>query len=152
MNNSKSPLPLSIDGLSGEDTIAEFWKRHFHALFNCVLPRHLPDCSTDPLSTFVDVLVTKDEIKSAIRELVCGKASGIDGIFAEHLKYSSDRFLVLLSICLTCFFVHGAMPDSLIDVVLVPVIKDKSGKITSSDNYRPILLLAALVKLLRSSF
>ena len=58
--------------------------------------------------------------------------------------------LKLLSCCLTCLFVHGILPDSMISVmisvILVPVIKNKAGKITSKDNYRPIALASLVSK------
>ena len=42
--------------------------------------------------------------------------------------------------CIPGFVVHGFVPNSLLSVVLVPIIKDKCGKINSKDNYRPIAL------------
>ena len=35
-NNSKMPLPSSIDGISGDVNIAELWGTHFRGIFNCV--------------------------------------------------------------------------------------------------------------------
>ena len=49
---------------------------------------------------------------------------------------------------MTSFLVHGFLPDSLMSVVLVPIIKDKSGKINSKDNYRPIAIASTMSKLL----
>ena len=46
---------------------------------------------------------------------------------------------------ITGFFVHGFLPSSLLSVVLVPIIKDKCGKINSKDNYRPIALASNCV-------
>ena len=39
--------------------------------------------------------------------------------------------------CITGFMVHGVLPESLMSVVLIPIIKDKKVKISSIDNYRP---------------
>ena len=66
------------------------------------------------------------------------KSCGLDGIYAEHLKYASDKLIPLLSLCFTGMFVHGILPNSLMSVVLVPIIKNKCGSINSKDNYRPI--------------
>ena len=49
---------------------------------------------------------------------------------------------------MTGFFVHGFLPDSLLSVVLVPIIKDKTGNISSKDNYRPIALASIMSKVL----
>lgn len=53
----------------------------------------------------------------------------------------------LFSLCVS-FFKHGILPESLIAVQLVPVTKDKTGKINSKDNYRPIALASTLSKVL----
>ena len=36
MNNCKTPLPTSIEGVSGGVQIVEFWRTHFSQLLNCV--------------------------------------------------------------------------------------------------------------------
>ncbi|CAL4068366.1 unnamed protein product [Meganyctiphanes norvegica] len=38
------------------------------------------------------------------------------------------------------------MPDSMLSVIIVPVIKDKAGNINSKDNYRPIALASIISK------
>ena len=52
--------------------------------------------------------------------------------------------------CITGFFVHGFLPSSLLSVVLVPIIKDKCGKINSKDNYRPIALASIVSKIVEN--
>ena len=49
--------------------------------------------------------------------------------------------------CFTSFMSHGFLPDSMLSVMLVPVIKDKAGKISSKDNYRHIALASVISKL-----
>lgn len=44
--------------------------------------------------------------------------------------------------------IHGLLPDSMLSVLLVPVIKDKAGKVCSLDNYKPIALASILSKVL----
>jgi exonuclease III len=148
INNCKTPLPASVSDAVGEHQIADLWKRHFDTLFNCVTPMNSPSSRFDDVSSFNDVCVNYEELKTAIRDLPYGKACGLDGIFSEHLKYASSRLLIVLCVCLTSLFTHGALPDSLIDVILVPVIKDKSGNITSRENYRPIALAGVVSKVI----
>ena len=81
-------------------------------------------------------------------QLADNKACGMDKITAEHLKRASSTLYPLLSICFTGFLVHGILPDSILSVLLVPVIKDKAGKINSSENYWPIALASILSKVL----
>ena len=54
------------------------------------------------------------------------KSNGIDGLYAENLKYASPRLFVLLAMCISGMFVHGFLPESMLNVILVPVIKEKS--------------------------
>ena len=54
---------------------------------------------------------------------------------------------VLLSLC---FISHGHLPPKLIETTFVPIIKNKCGNISSSNNYRPIALATIISKLLDS--
>lgn len=83
---------------------------------------------------------------NAVLKLRDNKACGLDNITAEHLKFASKKLCLVLAMCFKGFFIHGILPDSMLSVVLVPVIKDKVGKLNSSDNYRPITLASVLVQ------
>ena len=50
--------------------------------------------------------------------------------------------------CFTGMMMHGNLPDSILSVLLVPVVKNKTGKISSKENYRPIALASILSKVL----
>ena len=52
----------------------------------------------------------------------------------------------MLPMCLSGLFVHGFLPDRMLAVVLVPIIKDKTGIIDRIDNYRPIALTSVVSK------
>ena len=92
--------------------------------------------------------ISPEEIEFAINKLDTGKSCGMDGVYAEHLKHSSNGYKSLLAKCLTSFLSHGFLPESLMSVVLVPIMKDKSGKINIKDNYTPIAIASTLSKLL----
>ena len=95
---------------------------------------------------YTDIQVSYDELSSAIDYLDINKSCGLDGIYAEHLKFGSYLLADLLSQCMSSFFTHGSLPDSMIANVLVPVIKSKTGRIMSKDNYRPIALASVVSK------
>ena len=148
MNNSNTPLPEVIDGVAGASNIVKLWQEHYSNLFN-ILKKCKYDSSNHNLkSSFQDILMTIDEIKYAISKLELNKTCGLDQIYAEHIKYASDKVLPLLSLCFTSMFIHGFLPGSLLSVVLVPIVKDKTGIISSKDNYRPIALASVLSKLI----
>ena len=140
----KVPLPNNIDGVTGSTAIVEMWKDHFGAIFNSVgttMPG--PDYVCDSSQC---VPITPVEIQDAISSLVNNKAAGLDSITAEHLKFSSHRLSVLLSICFTGLLLHGYLPSEIISVVLIPLIKDKSARLNSKSNYRPIAIASVLSK------
>ena len=148
LNSSKLPLPNSVDGVSGGPEIALMWKNHFSELFNCV-----NDCDAkptylcEPSST---ISVSTAEIQKAICSLGNNKATGMDNISAEHLKYCSRRVVVLLAICFTGFLTHGFMPNDMISILLIPLVKDKNAKLAAKSNYRPIALASVLSKVIEN--
>ena len=137
ISKCKVTLLNCIDGVTGANNICELWKNHFHQLLNCIQ-------EDDALHVDViyssEMIITVDEIEVAISQLEKNQSCGIDAIYAEHLLYCSRRRLPLLAMCISSLFIHGFLPDSMLSVVLVPVIKNKSRRINDSDNYRPIAL------------
>lgn len=67
-----------------------------------------------------------------------------------HLKFASGK--PSKTICFTGFLVHDILPDSIVSAVLVPIIKDKAGKINSCENYWLIALDSILSKILERTF
>ena len=145
MSGSHVPRPSMMEGVVGEDNIAKLWKEHFEDLFNSV-PSNVDALIGYPLGDHEGVFVSVVEVEAAIKELSIGKSCGVDGITAEHLKYASGRLVPLLSLCFTAFMFHGKLPDSLMQVALVPVIKNKAASISSMNNYRPVALASIISK------
>ena len=50
--------------------------------------------------------MSTNEVVLAVQALGANKASGLDGIVAEHLLYTSDRWCTMLVMCLSVLFVH----------------------------------------------
>ena len=110
LNNSKMPMPSSIDGTTGHN-IAELWGRHYFNIFNCV------KTDTFNLGEFIysdGVTVRHDEVSYTIAKLVLNKACGQDMLSAEHLKHSSHRVSVLLALCFSRLLMHGILPESML--------------------------------------
>ena len=143
LNNNKAPPPCTVDGISGPENIAERWKQHYYNLFNCI---HSDVFNVDAIEYSTPIMA--NEVHEAILRLPTNKSCGADNIHAEHLIYASKRLCPLLAICFSSCLIHGVLPDSLLSVTLVPVIKDKAGRMGSLDNYRPIALASILSKVL----
>ena len=136
VNNSKVPLPSTIENVTGSSEIVKLWKSHYQNIFNCINQNETMHSKLDNDCRFDELKVTIKDISEAANKLSCNKSCGADSIHAEHLKYCSEKIYTLLSMCLTGFFVHGYLPDSLLTVILVPVIKNKAGNINSIDIVR----------------
>ena len=86
----------------------------------------------------VHTIVTMSEVNEVVKSLPSRKSSGIDHLNGESLKHADPLLCLLLSICYTCMFKHCYMPQSIINSVIVPLVKNKSGDLTDKNNYRPI--------------
>ena len=126
--------------------------RKHRALMNCV---GQGQSSHDGLSTSFsrinysnDMAVSADEVKMACARLKLGKARGPDGLFPESYKYAGDGIIILISLLLTSCFIHGHLPQTMIDSIVMPIVKNCNGDVTDYDNYRGLALAPANSKIL----
>lgn len=145
-NNSKVLLPKRIDDICGETNITNMWMDCYKSLFN----RSKENIRITKLNCLYteELQVTVAEVERAIKNMSRNTAAGPDGLSAEHLIYASNRLPVLLSIVISSMFVHGYMPKDLIHSLLVPIVKNKCGLLTSKNNYRPIALANVITKVI----
>ena len=141
-----------IDGVTGETAIADLWRNHYQELLNDST-RNDDDVKMDVLESFhticshVGMHVTMNEVNEVVKSLPSRKSSGLDGLNGESLKHADPLLCLLLSICYTCMFKHCYMPQSMINSVIVPLVKNKSGDLTDKNNYRPIALSSIASKI-----
>ena len=70
---------------------------------------------------------------------------------ASALNYSGLPMIACIYCCLYVFqLAYSFLPQSLLDTTIVPVIKNKCGSLTDSNNYRPIAIATISSKLLES--
>ncbi|WP_265430092.1 RNA-directed DNA polymerase, partial [Klebsiella pneumoniae] len=90
-------------------------------------------------------LVTKEEVKNALKSMKRGKAAGDDGITVDLLKEGGDivleKLTVLFSECLRTLKVPVAWKNA--NIILI----HKKGDNKDLKNYRPISLLSFIYKL-----
>ena len=127
-------LPNVIDGVTGSVSIVNMWRSHYNDLFNCIkndtnVGLHHDLYRSNNVCYEPDIEVSHDDITSGIEGLANNKSCGLDGVSAEHLKHSSNRFVPMLAMCFTGLFIHGMLPPSMISVVLVPIVKDKRASV-----------------------
>ena len=127
VNNCETQLPTSIKGISGGVQIVEFWRTHLSKLLNCVSNSSVSAFEYGCDTTYKELVVSVEDVTHAIEKLDLNKACGSDGICSEHLRYASNVLVPLLAMCFTSFISRGFLPESLLSVVLVFVIKDTTG-------------------------
>ena len=140
MNNCNTILANVIDGASGPDSIAPHWKHHFDKLLNVHVnsDNSLKDdifSNFDKIKHNSNMTVSTKSFLEIIGKLECGKSAGPDGLGAEYLKFSNVKIHVLLSLCFTLCLAHGYLPPAIIEITIVPIVKNKSGNLSDSSWY-----------------
>ena len=86
-------------------------------------------------------------ITEIVSKLECAKSAGPDGISAECFKFSDTKIHVLLSLLFSMCLSHGYLPSALIKTTIVPpMVKNKAGDLSDSNNYRPIAIAIYYIK------
>ena len=74
------------------------------------------------------------------------KTSGLDTLNAESLLYSRNTFYVSLAFLFQAMLVHGYIPDNLINVKIIPLVKNKCGDLSDMNNYMPVAIANVISK------
>ena len=149
--NHKSGLcSSSVEGHTGAAEISQMWSEHFKGIYNSVNDDVSKDIITNTLNVSIvnDFDITVLDVENGIKKLSKGKTCGEDNITPEHILYASDRLHVMLSMFYNCSINHGYLPKAMTNSIIVPLVKNKTGDVTSKDNYRPIGIASAFSKLL----
>jgi len=144
----KTPLSDVIDSATGSVEISNLWRDHYRNLFNAsthpapvILPRNvIVDAPT----------VTVREVENAVKALNTSGSAGSDSVTPEHVSCAHPVVYVMLSLLYNMCIRHSAFPDDILEVILVPLLKDKNGDPSSKSNYRPIALSTVFSKILES--
>ena len=137
----KTPLPQTVEDVTGMEEVAEMWRGHFSAVLNCLNNERVDVASYNlAYDAEENCIVSATEIERCIAKLKKGKSNGMDNVSSEHLKNCNPRLASMLALCFTKMFSHGYLPANMLTVQLVPIIQSKSGLISSKDNYRPIAI------------
>ena len=114
LTHCRPTLPKTVDGVSGENNIAELWRKHYHDIFNSVIPKHFDPTVFNNLKYHNSCAVSKSEVSECIKKLSTGKAPDMDNLTAEHLKNCNSRVHLIISMCFSAMLVHGYLPSKMI--------------------------------------
>ena len=94
------------------------------------------------------IVITAPDVRECLKTIKLGKAAGLYGLTAEHFVFSHNIICVHLSLLFTSTLIHGYLPASLIQSAIVPILKNRQGNTSDKNNYHPIAIVTAFLKLL----
>ena len=136
----------------GEEEISELWATNTESILNCINDRDSKNRVEDMLTRrtpFLDRITTAD-VREAIKNLAGNKAQGCDGLPAEAYKFAHPILCELLASLFNACIIHQYLPDSLMLVHIIPLIKNKLRDSSDPNNYRPIAITTIISKILES--
>ena len=147
---------ININGYQKEPDVANAFLEHYANIFtNSANERHkVSEFNKMRLhytgDVGVDTLLSVEDIESAVRNLKKGKAAGVDNIVAEHVVNSHPCLIAHLKLLFQMMLLHRYVLNSFGTGIVVPLVKDKSGDLSSVENYRPITLSPIISKIFES--
>ena len=87
------------------------------------------------ICSHVGMNVTMSEVSQIVKDLLNGKSFRLDGLNGQSMKHAHPLLCLLVSIYFTSMFKHCYMAQSMINSVIIPIIKNKSGDFTDKNNY-----------------
>ena len=154
LNPKSNKLSQRVGNAIGDDAIARMWGDHFSAILNCINDQDSRNEVTNLISDNIEFhhtdRITPDDIRSAIKKLPGNKATGCDGLPAEAFKFCHpvlhDMYAALFNACI----IHQFLPEALLLVHLIPLIKNKMKNAADPGNYRPIAITTISSKIFES--
>jgi len=110
------------------------------SIFRARVPANVSVCS---YTTFIQV----SDIATACKNQKSGKATGPDDMAMKALTNGTYRLFVHLAISFNLFINFNYLPNSFIQSIIVPLVKNKAGDLSDLNNYRAIALSPVLSKL-----
>ncbi|CAL8141293.1 unnamed protein product [Orchesella dallaii] len=146
----RSDLSATVEGVNGHENISEMWAQHYKHTFNSNSDDKNENFVTNYIERRNKVFLSKkadpDIVIKAINSLSSGKAIGSDGLSAENLKFAVLPASQAICKAFNSALCHGFVPEALMRVQIVPILKKSGLDATSSNNYRPIAIASVISK------
>ena len=155
-----SKLKVGNDLVTNKEDLLCIWADHFTELSKSKINdseglQHLNDKVQSLFNEsllnkeyLLDTPFTVEELEQALRKVKKRKASGPDGLFAEHLKFGGQVLLTWLLKILDSIIELEAIPDILKCGSITPVCKGGGKDPLDKNNYRGITVASVLAKVL----
>lgn len=154
LNPKSNKLSQRVGEAIGDDAIARMWGNRFSAILNCIHDHESQNEVNNLISDNIQFQhtdrITADDIQIAIKKLPGNKAAGCDGLPAEAFKYCHPILHIMLAALFNACIIHQFLPQALLLVHLIPLIKNKLKAASDPDNYRPIAITTIASKIFES--
>jgi len=91
--------------------------------------------------------VTVEDVDKCISKMKLHKASYLDNITSEHLRYGGPHLVVHLCLLFNSMTHHCFVPSKFCKGIILPLLKNKHGDATDINMYRGITLSPVISKL-----
>ena len=81
-------------------------------------------------------MASVEDVDRSVRKLTTYKAAGIDALTTQHMIYSHPILIFKFILLFSAMLKHKFAPFDRWSGVIIPLVKDTSSDIGSSDNYR----------------
>ena len=128
---------------------AELFNKYFYSIFtktSTEVSEFITSSSPDDHNSLTEVVIDEEDVYNAMCNLDSSKATGCDGIGPKILKTCASSPYKPLHYLFNKSLQYCQMPTDWLTHIIVPVYK--SGDQSNIQNYRPILLLSNISKVL----
>ena len=153
MRNNKQSFPNAIDGK--DENIPQYFANKYENLYNSVDESNELLIVEESISQRIkntdicEVLkITPTLIKEAAKKVKPDKSDPVSEIFSDYLINAPDILYQHLSDVMKTYITHGHLTQTLAIYTFLPMIKDKLGKASDSNNYKLIAIRSVILKLL----
>ncbi|PZC79703.1 hypothetical protein B5X24_HaOG216011 [Helicoverpa armigera] len=122
----------------------------FKTYYSIKSPLGPPCREIDACHSDISTIILAKDVQIAIRKMTGGKSPGHDGLSVEHLRYAGIHLPRVLAMFYNLCISHGYLPHGLMQTLVVPIAKNRTGDIADKTNYRPISLATIIAKVLDS--
>ena len=152
LNPKTHTTAQKVGNATGDEAIAEMWGDHFASTLNCIDDQEHRDRLHAIISQDspwdITAHISPLDVRKAIKQLAGNKSSGCDGLPAEAFKFAPPIIYELLAALFNACLLHKFLPESIMLVQLIPLIKNKLKDASDPGNYRPIAIATIASKIL----
>ena len=145
----------SVDGQKGAKNISQHFKNQYEDLYNQQNSKegmeelleniniNIKDEEVAEVDKITPELI-KEILKSKIKS---NKADAMEEFNSDCLQNAPDNLFEVIALLFKGLAVHGFMPSILLFCAIIPLVKDPSGSLDSSSNYRGIAISSLFLKI-----